>query len=196
MFRDFEMTFTGKCREYIREVYRHSRTIVEYGTGGSTRYAAELGKTVLAVESSNQWLLELVASIAERRLPGTIVPLHVDIGDTGAWGFPVNQSKIKQWPQYATKPWIYCNEHGIKPEIVLIDGRFRVACFIATCLAIQQPTTVLFDDFVGRPYYHMILDVVPATRHVDDRLAVFEIEPGRLQPHWLLRHLGSFLDCR
>ena len=196
MFRSFDMTFTGVTREYLQQRYQQSSLILEYGTGGSTCYAAEIGKPVIAVESSIHWLMELAASCAERELPGRVVPLWVDIGQTKEWGYPVDESKSKEWQKYATNPWVYCDEHGLSPDVVLIDGRFRVACFLATCLAIRKKTEILFDDFVGRPYYHSVLNIAPAARHVDDRMAVFEVEPGQLQPEYLLRNLGFFSDPR
>lgn len=196
MFRDFPMTFTSPCRSYVQEVYAGSSLIVEYGTGGSTCYAAQMGKTVLAVESSLHWLMELTASCAERNYPGRVVPLWADIGGTKEWGYPVDESGVKRWHRYSTIPWLYCEEHGESPDTVLIDGRFRVACFIATCLAIKRPTRVLFDDFVGRPHYHDVLKIVPEVDYVGDRLAVFNVQPGCVTPDWLLNNLGRFHDTR
>lgn len=196
MFRDFVLTFTGPCKEHLQQVYAASDLIVEYGSGGSTCHAAGIGKTVIAVESSIHWLLELVASCAERGMPGRIIPLWSDIGDTKEWGFPVDESKVKQWHRYATVPWIYCDEHGLSPDTVLIDGRFRVACFVATCLAIKKPTRILFDDFASRPHYHAVLEIAPVKLDVGERMAVFEVEPGMVTREWLLRNLGCFQDPR
>lgn len=196
MFKQFEMTFTGPCRDYVQQVYARSSLVVEYGTGGSTCYAAEVGKTVIAVESSIHWLMELVASCSERELPGRIVPLWADIGETKEWGYPVDDSRSKQWHRYPTSPWLYCEEHGLSPDVVLIDGRFRVACFLAACMAVRRRTEILFDDFVGRPHYHSVLDILPAAFHVGDRMAVFEVEPGQLKQNWLLENIGTFLDPR
>lgn len=196
MFRDFGLTFSGPCSDYVQQVYAASDLIVEYGSGGSTCHAAGLGKTVIAVESSIHWLLELVASCAERETPGRIIPLWSDIGNTKEWGYPVDDSKVKEWHRYATLPWVYCDEHGLAPDTVLIDGRFRVACFIATCLAIKKTTRILFDDFASRPHYHVVLEVLPAARHVGERMAVFEVEPGMVGSAWLLRHMDAFVDPR
>lgn len=190
------MTFTGQCMEYVQHSYARSNLIVEYGSGGSTCYAAEVGKSVIAVESSIHWLMELVSSCAERGFPGQIVPLWVDIGPTKEWGHPVDRSKSTDWQKYATSPWVYCDEHDLSPDVVLIDGRFRVACFLATCLAIRKKTEILFDDFMGRQYYQSVLNIVPVTRHIENRMAVFDVEPGQLEPGYLLRNLKFFTDPR
>jgi protein O-GlcNAc transferase len=39
---------------------------------------------------------------------------------------------------------------GVSPDVVLIDGCFRVACFLACWANIQRPTTVIFDDYTER----------------------------------------------
>lgn len=79
---------------------------------------------------------------------------------------------------------------------MLIDGRFRVACLLAAWLAVKKKTEILFDDFVGRPHYHSVLEVLPVARNVGDRMAVFEVEPGQLHSDWLLQNIGFFLDSR
>lgn len=196
MFRNFEMTFTGPCTEYVQQRYAQADLIVEYGSGGSTHYAAHAGKSVITVESSIHWLMELVSSCAERSVSGKIVPLWTDIGQTKEWGYPVDESKAREWHKYPTSPWVYCDEHDLSPDVVLIDGRFRVACFLATCMAIKKKTEVLFDDFVGRPHYHNVLEILPVTHNVGDRMAVFEVEPGMVTPGYLLRNLGFFSDTR
>ena len=46
------------------------------------------------------------------------------------------------------------------PELVLIDGRFRVASFL-TCLIYGRPgTEIFFDDYVGRQYYHIVEELI------------------------------------
>lgn len=196
VFRSFEMTFPGACTDFVQRTYDRSNLIVEYGSGGSTCYAAEAGKSVITVESSIHWLMELVSSCAERGFPGKVVPIWADIGQTKEWGHPVDRSKSADWHRYPNSPWTYCDEHDLSPDVVLIDGRFRVACFLATCLAIKKKTEVLFDDFAGRPYYHDVLDVVPMARQVGNRMAVFEVEPGQLPTEYLSRNQKFFLDPR
>jgi len=53
-------------------------------------------------------------------------------------------------------PWseiIKCNQF---PNVILIDGRFRVACFLASLLLAKPGTIILFDDYVNRPHYHVV----------------------------------------
>ena len=42
-------------------------------------------------------------------------------------------------------------------DLVLIDGRFRVACALQTILNTNDDVIILWHDFTDRPYYHEIL---------------------------------------
>jgi hypothetical protein len=45
-------------------------------------------------------------------------------------------------------PW---RRGAVKPDLVLIDGRFRLACFLHPLLAAAPGTPILFDDYTNRP---------------------------------------------
>ena len=63
---------------------------------------------------------------------------------------------------------------GEVPDLVLIDGRFRVACLMATVLHTKPGTTILFDDYYDRPYYQVTEPMLtPVDRH--DRMAEFVV---------------------
>jgi len=147
MFKNFPLTFTKEVVSFIKEEYQRASTILEYGSGGSTILAAGNNKTVVTTESSASWLIELMGSYKEHNLPGNIIPIFCDIGETKAWGHPKDDSKWGQWPSYSVKAWHYCNENKLDPELILIDGRFRVACFIASCINTTKPIQILFDDY-------------------------------------------------
>ena len=40
----------------------------------------------------------------------------------------------------------------------MIDGRFRVACALNCFNYISDNTLIVFDDFLDREYYHIVLD--------------------------------------
>ena len=42
------------------------------------------------------------------------------------------------------------------PDTVLIDGRFRVCCFLTAIKYANENTKIIFDDYNNRPYYHVI----------------------------------------
>ena len=133
-----------------------SRIYLEYGSGGSTKLAVGLPniESITSVESDPTYIegylrsdVDVQLAIDSERLR-FIVP---DIGATGDWGKPQNNSKIHLWPNYALCPFM----HGYKPDLILIDGRFRVACALAA--ALQAPnSTILMHDYANRYRYHIL----------------------------------------
>src|SRR5690606_18161609 len=69
------------------------------------------------------------------------------------------------------------------PDVILIDGRFRAATFIAAYLRIKKPTIVLFDDYKDRQSYHAV-ERVEKPYALHGRMAEFHIEPGQ-RPIWI-----------
>jgi hypothetical protein len=176
--------------ECLRRHYEAARVILEYGSGGSTRLAAEMpGKYVLSVESDRDWAIRLQRELDEARLPSSALVWHVDIGATGAWGRPKDD---RAWARFHRYPMAIWDQPFFRhPDVILIDGRFRAACFAAACLRIARPVTVLFDDYVGRPRYHLV-EVLAQPAEVVGRMAVFRIEPGRVAPEDLSAVMGMF----
>jgi len=194
MFKNFDLTFTKDVSVFVKKAYEQSTNILEYGSGGSTILGARKGKTVISTESSAPWLIELMGSYKERKLPGDIVPIFCDIGETKKWGHPKDDTKWHNWPAYSVTAWQYCTDNNINPDLILIDGRFRVACFIASCVNTTTPVRILFDDFAERPKYHVVKKIVEPTKIIDQRLAVFDIEPGMVDSKFLLDNLSYFYN--
>lgn len=170
-----EMTFPAAVREFLEARYRAADVILEYGMGGSTAFAASLpGKTVLSVENARPFH-DRMADYFDRVPPRAKVVLHhVDVGPTRAWGFPADASG---WPAFHAYPMsIWRHPDFVQPDLVLIDGRFRVGCFLATLFLSERPVTVLFDDYAKRGSYHLVEHYAPRVETVG-RMARFELTP-------------------
>ena len=62
----------------------------------------------------------------------------VDIGEVGDWGVPKNLTNSSTWPSYSDAILKY----GYEADLVLVDGRFRVACALhAVLLSYSYPDT-------------------------------------------------------
>jgi hypothetical protein len=107
-----------------------------------------------------------------------------DIGPTKAWGFPTDQSGWSRYAQYPLAVWDLDTLR--QPDVVLVDGRFRVGCAMAAALRTTRPVTLLFDDYVPRKQYHRIEQYIGAPRRVIGRMAEFEVMPMALRPETLL----------
>jgi hypothetical protein len=186
----FRLTFPKMEAELVRKSYAGASTILEYGSGGSTVLAAQLGKRVISVESDKEWATRLAAKLAP--FPAALVH-HVDIGPTGKWGTPTRPRLHGRFHRYALSVWDLPLLG--EPDLVLIDGRFRAACLAAVMLRAKRPTTVLFDDYEDRPHYHEVERLARKEESVG-RMARFTVTPGALPPAMLTDVIGWFSDPR
>jgi hypothetical protein len=155
-----------------------SRTgIVEFGCGGSTLLALQCSRAkIYSVESDRDWIDHLLKhpevsrAVENNRLSFH----HSDLGQVAKWGFPSTLFTAQQAASYYSTIWDIVNDATI--DLVLVDGRFRVAC-IAEALRRHRNITIVVHDFWDRPYYHYIL---PALFCIDriDTLGVFAARTG------------------
>jgi hypothetical protein len=156
--------------EEVAAVERFMRSGVsrymEFGMGGSTLLAARCGiETIIAVDSDIAWVTSIRnhPEIEPLVRQGSAAILHADIGPIGAFGAPTSREFLSRWINYIKAPWAECETRNVQPQLVLVDGRFRVASclsvFIAWHLAaIGTPApTILLHDFVPeRPSYDRV----------------------------------------
>jgi len=165
---------------FLEECYPKAKVIVEYGSGGSTVLAGDKpDTTVFSVESDRNWVAMMQRWFRHEPPKGTVHLQHVDIGPTKEWGYPQDTSRLLHYIDYPMSVW-QRPDLG-HPDVVLIDGRFRVACFVATLMHIRRPTTILFDDYTDRPHYHIVEELLAPAKTVG-RMAVFEAKPRALHP--------------
>lgn len=185
------LTLPAEEAALVRELYQHSRSLLEYGSGGSTLVAAELGvPDVFSVESDAAWHSNMEAWLRENPPVGNIRMHWADIGKTKSWGRPVNDRSFRKWPGYAVSVWD--RPDFLAPDLVLIDGRFRLSCFLTILFRTQRDVTVLWDDYTGRRDYHaaeQILKPVSTT----GRMARFEVMPKPFPPEYLAMLAQSYL---
>ncbi len=171
-------TMTSKERLLLESFLRCSDNYLEFGCGASTVIAANLvGTSVTAIDSSQAWIDEVAKTCAEQSTK--IVPrlVHVDIGPIGNWGTPTDPNTSAQWPAYYERIWE--EPDTAKSDLFLVDGRFRIACFMMILLNCEEGSTVLIHDYDYRPKYHVI-------EQVADQISV----AGNLSAFRLLR--GDF----
>ncbi len=180
--------------EALREAYRAASVIGEYGAGGSTAFAAtECRARLHSIESDRAWVQKLRDWIAAHGTdPDRITVEHCDIGPTGPWGRPTNMGR---WHSFWTYPYALWRDPGFDPDLVLIDGRFRIACLAACALHCRKPLTVLFDDYAERAYYHLVEEIIPRAG-LTGRLARFELTPGQIRPDEFAAMVPWFFSSR
>ncbi|MDM7256117.1 MAG: hypothetical protein P3W90_005490 [Paracoccus sp. (in: a-proteobacteria)] len=172
-----QLSFPAAEAEYIRKTYQDANVILEYGSGGSTVLAAQMpGKLVISVESDARWSRRL-QQVLDAGLPSQGIVHHVDIGPTGAWGRPLGPDQWQRFHRYPMDIW--SQPFFRHPDVVLIDGRFRPACFAAVAVMCTRPVTVLFDDYADRKAYHDVEKICAPDKMIG-RMAIFSLKPGDL----------------
>jgi hypothetical protein len=143
-------------RRFLARLER-TRVYLEYGAGGSTLAAAAKVQTLISVESDRFFLKAVRDSLSVR--PATLALLPISIGLTGKWGRPifrtVTRARAKRWARYPRAPWDWIARNNVAhPDTILVDGRFRVACVMASVLYCENPECqILVDDYSQRPEY-------------------------------------------
>jgi len=178
--------------QFLTGFFRSNTIYLEYGSGGSTLAALDRGvRPVVSVESDPIWFDRTSDSISESDR-SRIDLLLVDIGPTRDWGWPASNDYFPKWPDYSLSPWRHCQHRSVEPNLVLIDGRFRVACFCATLLFGKPGTTILFDDYIDRPQYHVVQKIIQPKKSIG-RLCEFQI-PRRLKRSQIRELTKLFLE--
>lgn len=135
-----------------------AQCLLAFGAGGSSMTAAQLKvRTVIAVESDADFLAATGAAVRAAASHTAFIGHHADIGPTRDWGNPADRSKVDLWPRYCSSIWARIASQSLpQPDLVLIDGRFRVACLLAALVMARPGTPILFDDYFDRPHYHRV----------------------------------------
>lgn len=172
----------GELPLFRREIAR-AESYLEFGMGGSTLFAANQGvKRIVSVDSDSEWVSKIADSITVFRTTSEIDLIHCDIGPTGPWGTPVNQERMANWPLYFREPWKRLAAAHIIPDLIYVDGRFRVACTLYSILRLHVAssssghgkTRIMIHDFTNRPYYYKVTDYAQIVEQFNT-LTVFEL---------------------
>ncbi len=171
------LTLPPEEAEALRSAYAEASVILEYGSGGSTILAAEMeGKRVTSVESDRGWARMMKQWFIENppSRESQVDIRWVNIGETHDWGHPVTTERWRDYSDYPLGVWkTGATPH---PDVVLVDGRFRVGCALATAFNIERPVTLLFDDYTRRKWMHEV-EAFIGTPLIVGRMGVFHIEP-------------------
>jgi hypothetical protein len=132
-----------------------SNVYFEYGSGGST-YQASLRSNIskiFSVENDKTWFNKVEQSINSNNITYFYNQMNT-IKDS--WGYPGPDTTDFQKKKYSDYIRLIKNPKTI--DLILIDGRFRVACCLKCFDKINQDCFIIFDDFLNRPQYHIVLD--------------------------------------
>jgi|688.fasta_scaffold17719_9 hypothetical protein len=158
-----------QAQRFIYDNLNSNCLYLEYGLGGSTLIAHSTGAKCLVVDSD----LRYVNAINDRP---RLTKLHANIGKVGPYGAPIfstfRKLNYKLGVLYSSKPYLYFET--LNPDLVLIDGRYRLAC--ALQLIKHNPKgnwVMMIDDYVERSEYHEIERFAYLMHVIENRVGVF-----------------------
>ena len=117
----------------------------EFGSGGSTNIVSYYKLKSYSVESDLTWHKKL----KDNKI--NAIYITVDLKTRNKVGYPGKETKINDWKKYIQS---YHREYNA--DIILIDGRFRVACGLDVFQKIRNDTIILIHDYPKRKHYHIL----------------------------------------
>ena len=161
-------------RNLFYEYLNKATIYFEYGSGGST-YQASIRKNIkkiYSVESDIAWHNKLKQII---KTPNVKYIYNEMCSRPNNWGNPGKNATKEQKINYSNQILNLTKEEQDNIDIILIDGRFRVACCLKCFDIINDNCVIIFDDFLNRKYYHTVsnyFDVVNKTNN--NKMAVLK----------------------
>ena len=152
----------------FKEFISNINAYLEFGVGGSTVFVHEnTDAQIIGVDSSLKWIEQVNKHVDDR-----VNLRFVDIGPVGDWGMPVDEQNKDNWPEYSKS----INTFELEPDVIFVDGRFRVACLIQAVLFSTKnnldPIILLHD--CNRDYYNSGKNILKCISQVDT-LAAFKL---------------------
>ena len=182
----------------MKMFYRYldkSTIYFEYGSGGST-YQANLRpniQKIYSVESDKTWMNKLNSVIKTNT---KITYIYNEMGTKpNTWGYPSKSCDKLNLINYSEHIRNLSVEERSKIDLVMIDGRFRVACCLKCYDVITDRCYIAFDDFLNRKKYHIVLkyyDIVEKTE--DKRMVILRKKKNVSIPANLIKKYELILD--
>ena len=146
------------------------KTYFEYGCVKSTEYMYKNSNaSIFSVDTSKEWAVKTL-NLSKYSNNDRLNVKWIDVGDVADWGYPTSFKKKQNFVKYANWFWSF----RLKPDLVVIDGRFRVLCFLTSVMYAPVGTKIIFDDYTNRPFYHVVEEFLKI-KDTCGRQALFEV---------------------
>ena len=141
-----------KANEFFKKTLRKSSFYFEFGSGNSTILAEKFKKKFISIELDKTFFKKVLGILKKKNKVK-----YIDIGPVGEFSYPLfkDRSKILDYIKSINK---YFKKKKF-PNLILIDGRFRVACCINIFYLIKKykyNPIIILDDYKKRNYYKIL----------------------------------------
>lgn len=168
-----EPYFHKNDKELFYKYLQLSTNYFEFGSGGST-YQASIRQNlqqIYSVESDIHWFQLLQSKLIQNKEKINLILIDLQCQPNN-WGNPGKHSSIDDWKKYSNIIYNLNNEEKQKLDLILIDGRFRVACCLKCFDVISENCFIIFDDFLNRKQYHIVLNYYDIIEKTEDNAMV------------------------
>jgi hypothetical protein len=171
--RDLNLKLLEECEK---------KTVLEFGSGGSTLFFASCAEKVVSIESDKKYSEIVNNEIIKRNLQAKAMVLYSNIGPTKSFGQPIEFLKPLYKFKYKNyiESYFRSDREVLEPQVVFIDGRFRVWCAIECCKRIKHNFTIILDDYFSRPEYHILEKLIGPALPFSGDTAMFRINTDQL----------------
>lgn len=141
-----------KANEFFKKTLRKSSFYFEFGSGNSTILAEKFKKKFISIELDKTFFKKVLGILKKNNKVK-----YIDIGPVGEFSYPLfkDRSKILDYIKSINK---YVKKKKF-PNLILIDGRFRVACCINIFYLIKKykhNPIIILDDYKKRNCYKIL----------------------------------------
>ena len=175
LFYTFVMSHNEKA--LFDKAIKKSKNYLEFGLGGSTLRAILKSRAkIYTVESSHEWIAHMRKYMLLRYFENRRLFIsYVDIGPTSMWGYPGSNNLRNLFPAYSSNIFKVIDAKAL--DLVLVDGRFRVACTLKIILECHKNNNlkILIHDFWNREHYHVVLKYLETVDR-SDTIGLFSIK--------------------
>ena len=154
-------------RVLLGSIYYNAISVFEFGLGESTRIAAYVGvPRYSGIDSDPNWVVQARDEVNNAHYKFYLA----DIGQTGDWGHPIDE-KLRKIPLNYQFQALRIEMEPF--DVYLVDGRYRVACAMASFLhalsrkADIAKTRVLIHD-AKRDDYQVVLEIAEVIDQSDN----------------------------
>lgn len=131
----------------------------EFGSGGSTYKAigAPNIEQIISIESDTSYYLSTLTMLTDPKCER----IFVDVNSFNNWGYPSTDTPQSKYELY----FKHIKSLSIEPDLILIDGRWRVACALHAWEKSGDHTVIIVDDFQRAEYKHILnhYNIIEAT---------------------------------
>lgn len=144
--------FSRNQLNIISDKLSSASVFMQFGAGSITLEAVRLEsiQSVIAVESNksvSDKLYELANNKEKLRM------MYANLGEVNESGVPEGNSEFLNYHQYMVLPWALADKYNTFPDLILIDGPFKVASFLYSLVCAEEGTTILFNNFFNNEAY-------------------------------------------